>query len=586
MSVTPKYFSKKFSEEDEFHIWKGREVQKARANRSFANFTKLKHINSKYYIRKKQNAKKEFAIASLKIEQDRKSKLMSGGYEVMIKITSNARNRVQLLKHIEYISRDGKLELLNEESHKFLGKSSTKDCAQSYVNIPDEFDSVRERRETYNIVFSMRDYEECEPKILQESAFTTIKKLYPDSQFVLALHKDTDNPHCHICLNANKPNGSRINIQKKDLFAMRQTFAKELNERGVYALATKRSDSYRGREIALNSSRHKELDLKEKFYKIIDFGEAPYNDDNLNKTSFFISYLVNSKPVTIWGEHLRELAQEHNLQQSDFVRLKKIGYKLRPYTFEKKIDGKLYEITNASKVAVWDISIRDRAEKDFINLPKPPTFKPIVRLKETPKAKPTKKDTNGNARNTRPKYTREQWAAFNAERYARNAARYNRQYTPKPRYNAFTGFREQYAEPRISSFTGFRESNAELQWRAAISKPYIDTFADKIATKHDLSRMSQSNVDKESTQHQVLLSSNAQHNLPRRPDSANDDNRELRPADNSNTGNAVSPSPRKLRIVEKFSDEIEYLNPQSQNATQESSGQHLMQRKKRGDIER
>ena len=219
-----------------------------------------------------------------------------------------------------------------------------------------------------------------------------MKKLYPNAQFVLALHKDTDNPHCHICLNANNLNGSRIHIQKKDLLTMRQSFAKELNARGVYALATKRSDSYRGYEIALNAPRRTELDLKQKFYGIIDFGEAPYNDDNLNKDSF--------------------LAQKYDLQQSDFIRVKKIGYKLRPYTFEKTIGGKLYEITNASKVAVWDISIRDRAEKDFINLPKPPTFKPIVRLKESSKPKPTRRDTNGN---TRPRYTREQWAAFNAE---------------------------------------------------------------------------------------------------------------------------------------------------------------------------
>lgn len=430
MSAIPKYFANKFSNDElEFNIWKGRQVQKARANRSFANYTKLKHIHSKYYKRKREKAQKlkenqgRFDLSAYAKERDKKAKLMSGGYEVMIKITSNARNKTQLLKHIEYISRDGELELLSADNHIFLGKADTKDCVESYANIPQRFERVRERRETYNMVFSMRDYEECEPHILQESAFATMKKLYPNAQFVLALHKDTDNPHCHICLNANNLNGSRIHIQKKDLFAMRQSFAKELNARGVYALATKRSDSYRGYEIALNAPRRTELDLKQKFYGIINFGEAPYNDDNLNKDSFFISYLVNNRSVTIWGEHLKELAQKYDLQQSDFIRVKKLGYKLRPYTFEKTIGGKLYEITNASKVAVWDISIRDRAEKDFINLPKPPTFKPIVRLKQSPK--PTRKDTNGN---TRPQYTREQWARFNAERNATKFARKKLQY--------------------------------------------------------------------------------------------------------------------------------------------------------------
>lgn len=597
MSAIPKYFANKFSNDElEFNIWKGWQVQKARANRSFANYTKLKHIHSKYYKRKREKAQKlkenqgRFDLSAYAKERDKKAKLMSGGYEVMIKITSNARNKTQLLKHIEYISRDGELELLSADNHIFLGKADTKDCVESYANIPQRFERVRERRETYNMVFSMRDYEECEPHILQESAFATMKKLYPNAQFVLALHKDTDNLHCHICLNANNLNGSRIHIQKKDLFAMRQSFAKELNARGVYALATKRSDSYRGYEIALNAPRRTELDLKQKFYGIINFGEAPYNDDNLNKDSFFISYLVNNRSVTIWGEHLKELAQKYDLQQSDFIRVKKLGYKLRPYTFEKTIGGKTYTITNTTKVAIWDISIRDRAEKDFVKLPKPPTFKPIVRLKESSKPKPTRRDTNGN---TRPQYTREQWARFNAERnatkFARKAAILQATNTPKPRYNAFTGFKEQYAELRISSFTGFRESNTELQWRAARSKPYLsesnlDTLASEITTKHDLSRMSQSNVDKESTQHQMLLPSDAQHNLPRRPDSANNDNRELRSTNHSDTRNATSK--RKWRIVDKFSDEMESIKPIEPKRYTREQWAKFNAKKNKGDLER
>ena len=591
MSAIPKYFAKRFSDdESEFNIWKGRQVQKARANRSLANYTKLKHIHSKYYKRKIEKAQKDkemlgrFDMSAYTKERDRKEKLTSGGYEVVIKITSNARNKTQLLRHIEYISRDGELELFSADNHIFLGKADTKDCAESYANIPEAFERVRERRETYNMVFSMRDYEECEPHILQEAAFATMKKLYPNAQFVLALHKDTDNPHCHICLNANNFDGSRIHIHKKDLFAMRQSFAKELNERGIYALATKRSDDYRGREIALNAPKKEKLDLQQKFYKVIDFGEAPYNDDNLNKQSFFISYLVNNRTITIWGEHLKELAQKYDLQQSDSICVKKLGYKLRPYTFEKTIGGKTYEITNATKVAIWDISIRDRAEKDFVKLPKPPTFKPIVRLKQSPK--PTQKETN-NA-NTRPKYTREQWAKFNAERnarkYARSAARLKAANTPKPRYNAFTGFKEQYAEPRINNFTGFRESNTELQWRAAISKPYIDTLASEITAKHDLPSMPQSNVDKESTQHQVLLPSNAQHNLPRRPDSANNDNRELRSTNHSNTRNATSQ--RKWRIVERFSDELESKPTTEPKRYTREQWAKFNAKKKKGDMER
>lgn len=125
--------------------------------------------------------------------------------------------------------------------------------------------------------------------------------------------------------------------------------------------------------------------------------------------------------------------------------------------------------------------------------------------------------------------------------------------------------------------------------RAARSKPYLsesnlDTLASEITTKHDLPIMPQSNVDKKSTQHQMLLPSDAQHNLPRRSDSANNDNRELRSTNHSDTRNATSP--RKWRIVEQFSDEIESNEPTEPKRYTREQWAKFNAKKNKGDMER
>lgn len=163
--------------------------------------------------------------------------------------------------------------------------------------IPNENENKKERRETYNMVFSMRDYDDCDAVSLKNAAFETMKNLYPNAHFVLAFHNDTDNPHCHICLKATNNDGSRIDIKKADCTTIRKTFAENLNKRGVYALATRKQDSIRGRQLANNITEAlepktlHEYNAKPHYYKILDFGEAPYNDDNLNDMNYFVRYI-------------------------------------------------------------------------------------------------------------------------------------------------------------------------------------------------------------------------------------------------------------------------------------------------------
>lgn len=460
--------------------------------RAKINFINLARNKSKPLISHKQIAANNPAQAKLL----RREKLSNNGYEVVFKITSSAKNINQLSAHINYISRDGSLELLDSDLNTYIDKSQLEYCIENYQNgyiIPKKNQNKIERRETYNMVFSMRHYDDCDSQALKNAAFETIKNLYPNAHFTLAFHNDTDNPHCHICLKATNSDGSRIDIKKADCLRIRKTFADNLNKRGVYALATRRSDKIRGRQIANNTLEYTEPktlhehNAKPHYYRIIDFGEAPYNNDILNKSSYFVSYYTRKGNATIWGENLRQIVADSKLQIGEYARIAKIGYELRPYEFDKKIGGKIYTISTAKKVAKWDISIMNRAEKTFIKLPK-------VKVKTTMKLKESQNTTS-------IRYTKQEWAKYYAKKSkliqgSKNGTRADsRKYT-----------REQWAR-----YNHPNKSNV------AIHKSNAPAFRHPPKSYADMCGMPKINVAYEqidkSNNNKVLLPNDAQHNL-------------------------------------------------------------------------
>ena len=65
------------------------------------------------------------------------------------------------------------------------------------------------------MIFSMKDYTGVnefgfDPQLVRKAAIHTIEKHYPNNFFVAALHTDTNNPHCHICLKIRDNDGKRI----------------------------------------------------------------------------------------------------------------------------------------------------------------------------------------------------------------------------------------------------------------------------------------------------------------------------------------------------------------------------------------
>lgn len=329
--------------------------------------------------------------------------------EVLVKITSNSKNFQSLSKHIDYISRNGKLEILTSDMETYLGKEEIFEVKKTFryygKTIPDETLS-KEIRQTYNIVFSMKEYSNTPPEKLKIAVFDTLKSLYPDNFFALALHTDTDNPHCHICLKISKNDGKKIDIRKSDLARLRQNFAKNLNELGVEAKATSRkqeiSIDIAKRQRILDELRNKNPQkVKSHHYKVLDFGVANFEFKEYNKPSFYVKYATSKGEGLIWGVDLERLIKQKQIQKGEYVRFVKIGFKAENYSFKKKIENQWCEIETIKKIPVWDASISGRDEKS--------KFDKLSPIKEYYNIKPLKKEINER------RYTSEEWARYYAQ---------------------------------------------------------------------------------------------------------------------------------------------------------------------------
>lgn len=446
MSSIPRFLR---DNEDEWKKWRAKKVIQ---QRDF--FVKL----PKNYKDKSQR----FASKSLNTNTPKRSK------EVLIKITSSSKHFQALSRHIDYISRDGTLEIVTSDLNYFHSKDENlefkkqmKFCGQV---TPNRYEEKQEKRQTYNMVFSMKEHSTTPPEKLKQAAFTTLKQAYPDNFFALVFHGDTDNPHCHICLKISKSDdGKRIDIKKNDLAHLRAEFAKNLNALGVEAVATSRKKveqtiNLAKRQQILDSLQDKsKAKIKAHHYKVLDFGKANFEFKDDNSPSFYVRYLTPKGDTTIWGKDLERLVAELGIQKGEYVRFGKIGERAEPYSFKKKIQNKWYEVQTARKIPVWDASIANRAEKNFTKLP------PIEITQTLKELKAERKD------NEPRRYSKREWAKY-------------------------------YANKR----RGLHQSNAATSRGIAATKSI-----------NDLQKLSQVPMVWKPISNQMLLHPNAQHKLER-----------------------------------------------------------------------
>ena len=292
--------------------------------------------------------------------------------EVVVKITGSAKDFEGLKGHIKYISRNGDIELLSSDNEIFTGKNDLKNAVANF-NSGDKIPTKNElftnakkpKRETLNFVFSMRDHLQAPANKIQEAAVKILKEKFPDNYFLAAIHNDTDNPHCHICLKITDAHGKRINPKKSDLDDLRKNFALELNRMNIDATATIRKKF----KICKDGKIIDEPEIKSHHYEVTGFGEAPYKFNSDNEQSYYVNYKTpTGKIVTIWSKDLKKVVEKNEINVGEFCRFAITGEQEIKFVYLDKKTKNTIEKTTYKKM--WDVSVNSRLEKELKPLKK------------------------------------------------------------------------------------------------------------------------------------------------------------------------------------------------------------------------
>jgi len=166
------------------------------------------------------------------------SRVLARKPEVMVKITGFSKSAGGVKSNLEYITRNGKVELEDSKGGTYLGKESVKEFFDEWNDF-DREGRKQIQRDTMKLVLSMP--EGTDANNLKEAARAFLKKEFGyNHEYVFALHTDDKHPHVHIAVKSLGFDQKRINPRKTDIQHWRESFAEKLRENGIEAEATPR----------------------------------------------------------------------------------------------------------------------------------------------------------------------------------------------------------------------------------------------------------------------------------------------------------------------------------------------------------
>lgn len=167
-------------------------------------------------------------------------RLVNRAPEVMVKVTGRTRDPGHLRAHLDYISRNGELELEARDGALVVGRAEVHELASAWA--VEQLADRRTRADapfSHSVVLSMPAG--TNPIALRDAARAFAMDVFAGGHdYVFTLHTDTPRPHVHLSICSRGDAGHRLNPKKADLERWRQVFAEKLRERGVDAEATPR----------------------------------------------------------------------------------------------------------------------------------------------------------------------------------------------------------------------------------------------------------------------------------------------------------------------------------------------------------
>lgn len=175
---------------------------------------------------------------NIKAYGDKLARVAKRAPEVVVKVSGSGKKPGQILAHMTYITRNGKIEAENERGEKIEGLADVKEVFGEW-GLDTSKASLRQRAQTVNLVLSM-------PEGTDAEAVRTASREFAQSQFgdnhqyLMALHTDTKQPHVHLLVKTQGFDMTWLRRSKADLQEWRDGFAQKMRDQGIEAEATPR----------------------------------------------------------------------------------------------------------------------------------------------------------------------------------------------------------------------------------------------------------------------------------------------------------------------------------------------------------
>jgi hypothetical protein len=166
--------------------------------------------------------------------------------QVMVKLAKAPTGMRGISNNLTYISRDGKLEIEDQDGQVIQGKEAVTDLKAEWQHGGFPVSAESKMRDAFHIVLSMPKM--TDPVSVKRAARAFAKREFSHFQYAMVLHTfETDpdpnpspHPHVHLTVKAAGLDGTRLNPRKADLQRWREGFAEALREHGIEATTTSR----------------------------------------------------------------------------------------------------------------------------------------------------------------------------------------------------------------------------------------------------------------------------------------------------------------------------------------------------------
>lgn len=166
--------------------------------------------------------------------------------QVMVKLAKATKGLRGISNNLTYISRNGKLDIEDQDGHIIRGKEAVGDLKHEWHHGGFPIPEHSTMRDAFHIILSMPKL--TDPISVQRAAREFAKREFANYQYAMVLHTfETDpdpnpssHPHVHLTVKTAGLDGTRLNPRKPDLQRWREGFAEALREHGIDATTTSR----------------------------------------------------------------------------------------------------------------------------------------------------------------------------------------------------------------------------------------------------------------------------------------------------------------------------------------------------------